>query len=54
MKKKQEIQKITFNHSSDIDFKDYSQKLSASSYSTLVFDTTLVSDNPLGFRKSLL
>ena len=25
--KKQEIQKITFNHSSDIDFKDYSQKL---------------------------
>ena len=26
----------------------------ASSYSNLVFDTTLVSDNPLGFRKSLL
>ena len=51
---KQELQQIAFNHSSDIDFKNFTklyQKDTAKPYSFLVIDATLPSDNPLHFRK---
>ena len=54
---KRELQQITLNHSSDIDFKDFMKifkKYTAESYSFLVNDTTLPSDDPLSFRKNLL
>ena len=54
---KQELQQTAFNHSSDIDFKDFMnlyKKFTAKPYSFLVIDTTLVSDNPSRFRKNLL
>ena len=54
---KQELQQIAFNHSSDIDFKDFMnlyKKCTAKPYSFLVIDATLASDNPLRFRKNLL
>ena len=53
---KQELQQIAFNHSSDIDFKDFMnlyKKCTAKPYSFLVIDATLASDNPLRFRKNL-
>ena len=42
---KRELQKIGFNHSSDIDFQDNI---------FLVIDTTLPSDNSLPFRRNLV
>ena len=54
---KRELQQITLNHSSDIDFKDFIKiykKCTAEPYSFLVNDATLASDNPLRFRKNLL
>ena len=54
---KRELQLIAFNHSSDIDFEDFQyfyKKCAAKPYSFLVTNTTLASDNPLRFRKSLL
>ena len=54
---KQELQQIAFNHSSDIDFKDFMnlyKKCTAKPYSFLVIDATLASDNPSRFRKNLL
>ena len=45
---KRELQQIATNHSSDIDF-----NCSNKAYSFLVNDTTLASDNPLKFTKSL-
>ena len=54
---KRELQQIALNHSSDIDFKDFMKiykKHTKESYSFLVNDTTLPSDNPLRFRKNLL
>ena len=54
--KRQELQKITFNHSSDIDFKEFMnlyQECTAKPYSFLVIDATLASDNPLRLRKNL-
>ena len=53
---KGELQQIVFNHSSDIDFKDFMnvyKKCTAKPYFLLVIDATLASDNPLGFRKNL-
>ena len=53
---KGELQQIAINHSSDIGFKDSVQiykKCTNDSYSFLVDDTTLGSDNPLRFRKNL-
>ena len=53
---KRELQQITLNHSSDIDFKDFMKtykKCTAESYSFLVNDTTLPSDDLLSFRKNL-
>ena len=54
---KQELQKITSNNSSDIDFKDFMnlyKKCIAKPCSFLVADATLASDNPLRFREDLL
>ena len=54
---KRELQQIALNHSSDIEFKDFMniyKKCTTESYSFLVNDTTLPSDNPLRFRKNLL
>ena len=45
---KRELQQIATSHSSDIDF-----NCSNKPYSFLVNDTTLASDNPLRFTKSL-
>ena len=54
---KGELQQITFNHSSDIDFQDFMnlyKKCTGKLYSFLVIDTTLTADNPLRFRNDLL
>ena len=54
---KQELQQIAFNHSSDIDFKDFMnlyKKCTAKPYSFLVIDATLASDNTSHFIKNLL
>ena len=53
---KRELQQITLNHSSDINSKSFIKiykKYTAGPYSFLVNDATLVSDNPLRFRKNL-
>ena len=53
---KRGLQQIELNHSSDIDFKyliKIYKKFTAEPYSFLVNDTTLLSDNPLRFRKNL-
>ena len=54
---KRELQQIALKHSSDIDIKDFMniyKKCNAESYSFLVNDTTLPSDDPLRFRKNFL
>ena len=54
---KRELQQIVLNRSSDIDFKDFMRifkKCTAKSYSFLVNDTTLPSDDTLRFRKNPL
>ena len=51
-----ELQQIAFNHSSDIDFKDFMnlyKKCTAKPNSFLI-DATLASDKPLRFRDNLL
>ena len=53
---KWELQKIAFNHSSNICFKaliDILQKYTAKPYSFLVTYTTLASDNPLRLKKNI-
>ena len=53
---KREIQQIAFNHSSDIDFKDFMnlyKKYTEKPLSFLVIDATLASDNLSRFRKNL-
>ena len=52
-----ELQQIALSNSSDIDFKDFIKiykKCTAEPYSFLVNHTTLISDDPLRFRKNLL
>ena len=54
---KWELQQIAFNHSSDIDFKDFMnfyKKCTAKPYSFLVIDATLASVNLIRFWKNLL
>ena len=54
---KRKLQQIDLCHSSDFDFKDFIRiykKCTAEPYSFLVNNTTLPSDNPLRFKKSLL
>ena len=51
---KQELQLIQFNHSSDIEFKDFfnlHKRCTTKPYSFIVIDAILVSDNPLRFLK---
>ena len=53
---KRELQQIALNHSSGIDFKDFTKiykKCTAEPYSLLVNDAMLASDNPLRFSKNL-
>ena len=53
---KKELQQITWNYSSDTDFKDFMKiykKCTAEAYSFLINDTILPSDNPLRFGKNL-
>ena len=54
---KRELQQIASNHSSDIEFKDFMKlykDYTKDSFSFLVNDTTLPSDNPLRSRKNPL
>ena len=54
---KRELQLISLNHSSDIDFKDFMKiykKCTVEPYFFSDNDTTLPSNNPLRFRKNLL
>ena len=54
---KRELQQTASNHSSDIEFKDFMKLYkdhSKEPYSFLLNNTTLLSDNLLRFRKSLL
>ena len=49
---KRDLQQIAFNHSSDIDYRDFMnlyKKCTAKRYSSLVIDATLALDNPLRF-----
>ena len=53
---KRELEQIAINHSSDITTKDFiniCRECTAEPFSFLVHDTTLVSNNPLRFRKNL-
>ena len=54
---KRELQQITFNHSSDIDFQNVInlyKKCTPKLSSLLVIDATLTSDNSLRFRENLV
>ena len=53
---RKELQNIAFNHSADIDFKDFMKiyrECTKEPYSFLTIDTTLPSSNLLRFRKNL-
>ena len=54
---KQELQQTTFNHLSDIEFREFMnlyKKCTAKPYYFSVIQATLASDNPLNFRQDLL
>ena len=54
---KRELQQIAFNHSADINLKDFMnlyKKCFAEPYSFLLIDFILGLDSPLRFRKNLL
>ena len=56
-KRERELQKIVPNRSSDIGFKGFKKlykDYTKEAYSFLANDTTLLSDNPLQFRKNSL
>ena len=53
---KRELQNIAINHSADIDYKDFMKiyrECTKEPFNFLTIDTTLPSNNPLRFRKSL-
>ena len=55
--KKREVQEISSNHSSDIEFKDFiklCKDYTKEPFTFLVDDTTLPLDNLLKFKKNLL
>ena len=52
---RRELQSIAYNHSADIDYKDFLKiyrNCTNESYSFLASDTTLPADNPMTFRKN--
>ena len=54
---KQELQQTTFNHLSDIEFREFMnlyKKCTAKPYYFSVIQATLALDNPLNFRQDLL
>ena len=54
---KRELQNIAFNHSANVDYKDFMKiywKCTSEHYSFLTVDITLPADDPLIFRKNLL
>ena len=54
---KRQLQQIAFNHAPHIAFENFMnlyKKSTAKTYSFLVNDTTLASDNPFCFRHNLL
>ena len=51
---KLELQQITFNHSSDIDFMSVYKRHALKPNSFVVIDATLASDNLFRLRKNLL
>ena len=53
---KRELQNIAFNHSADIEYKDFIKmyrECTKEPYNFLTIDTTLLSTNPFRFRKNL-
>ena len=51
---KRELQNITINYSTDIDYKDFLKiyrNCTNETYSFLTIDTTLPADNPMRFRQ---
>ena len=53
---RKELQNIAFNHSADIDYKDFVKtyrECAKEPYSFLTIDTTLLTSNPIRFRKNL-
>ena len=53
---KRELQNIATNHSADINYKDFVKiykECTRKPYSFLTIDTTLLSSDPLRFRKNL-
>ena len=57
IRNKRELQQIVYNHSFNVDFKDFINpytKCTTTPYSFLVIDATLASHNPLRFRKNIL
>ena len=54
---KRELQNIAFNHSADIDYQDFIKnyrECTREPYSFLTIDATLLSSNPLTFRKKFV
>ena len=51
---KRELQQISFDHSSDIDFISLYKKFTGKTYLFLFIGTTLASDNSSRFRENLL
>ena len=54
---KRECEQTSYNHSSNIDFKDFMnlyRKCTAKPYPFVVIDATLASNNDLRFRKNFL
>ena len=49
---KQDLQRIASNNSSDIDFNDFNDFMNVLQSYFLFIDATVVSDNPLHFRKN--
>ena len=54
---KRKLKQTAFNYSSDIHFQNFIylyKKCTAKPYSFVIIDTTLLSNNPLGFRMNLV
>ena len=57
IRNKREFPQIAFNHSWDIEFKDFVnlyEKCTEKPYSPIVIDATIASDNPTRFKNILL